>query len=435
MSSVSTRAPEVTLRTRSSPNGEKSVSIRALAKWQGWGPLGWAVSLLRRADAAAHGRNTGFISSEELAAYLQAPVDGAFVTSDALATLIAATGEGKDLTQFESEWQRNLAARATAEKTPARLTPGELQNYVGQLLSDGFDTTPVIGNSVAWVPNQKAAMLQSAVAEATGDAFDLNPGGEASGATTLLKDYMRVRAFDEYRVPQYVSYELSSDDLALVAAAEAGGRAPALERHGNFRADQTSEFSARPSDYLRSGFAQGHLRPARDSANAESMRESFVQTNMSPQRGGLNSEAWLLLEEATRQVVGANLGDATIFTGNLFLNRNGNPTDPRHYIGENRVAVPTHLWKAVLLTDKDGNKHAYAYLVPNKDPGTRNRDEMAEFLKKARVSIDDLETLTGLDLYTSLPDDVETTLESAASALMPVPAGPNTHAALRLWPQ
>jgi endonuclease G len=76
-----------------------------------------------------------------------------------------------------------------------------------------------------------------------------------------------------------------------------------LARTNNFRADEEIQAGrrARPMDYRRSGYDQGHQAPAEDFAwSAAQMHDSFSMANMTPQLAGLNRAEWERLEETVR---------------------------------------------------------------------------------------------------------------------------------------
>ena len=77
-------------------------------------------------------------------------------------------------------------------------------------------------------------------------------------------------------------------------------------------------------------------------------------------------------------------------------------------IGENEVSVPEYYYKIVLDIEKPEVK-AIAFLMKN--------ESSSASLESFTVSIDRIETLTGLDFFPGLPDDMEALLESAKHAL------------------
>jgi len=89
----------------------------------------------------------------------------------------------------------------------------------------------------------------------------------------------------------------------------------------------------------------------------------------------------------------------TVITGTLF--ESPNPET----IGLNRVAVPTHFFKAILIR-RDGKHAMLAAILPNDH---RITEPLAAFL----TTVDEVERRSALDLFSSLPDAEESILEFA----------------------
>jgi endonuclease G, mitochondrial len=168
-------------------------------------------------------------------------------------------------------------------------------------------------------------------------------------------------------------------------------------RTNNFKADYRVQNPVLPSDYKGSGFDRGHLVPAADmKLNTESMSETFFMTNMIPQNPSLNSGVWSQLENQIRSDV-LKYGSAYVVTAPLLVK---NEVYPKLQSG---VSIPSHIYKIVYFYEAQIMK---AFLMPNEKPekGLKTKD----FL----TTVDELETLTGFDFYSGLPDDLEASSES-----------------------
>lgn len=187
-------------------------------------------------------------------------------------------------------------------------------------------------------------------------------------------------------VPNWVVWELTATEVA--------GTCP---RKDNFRGDDNVAGSSEKWDYSYSGYDRGHMAPAGDMKWSEkAMDESFYMTNMCPQASSLNSGTWKRLEEKCRQW--AEIDSAIIIVCGPIL------TDPiTEYIGDSKVAVPQRFFKVILSPYVD-QPRGIGFIMPNgKVPGG---------MQAAAVSIDEVERITGLDFFSSLPDEIENEVES-----------------------
>ena len=187
-------------------------------------------------------------------------------------------------------------------------------------------------------------------------------------------------------IPNWVAWELTGK--------ETNGTEP---RKDNFRSDDNVMGSAEQWDYSYSGYDRGHMAPAGDMKwSKKAMDESFFMTNMCPQAKTLNTGAWKRLEEKCRQW--AEIDSAIIIVCGPIL------TDPiEEFIGDSRVAVPQRFFKVILSPYVD-TPRGIGFIMPNgKVPGG---------MQASAVSIDEVERITGLDFFSSLPDEIENEVES-----------------------
>lgn len=142
----------------------------------------------------------------------------------------------------------------------------------------------------------------------------------------------------------------------------------------------------------------GHMCPAADCKwSKEAMNQSFLLTNMCPQDNSLNGRFWDKLERKCR--VWANkYEDIYIVTGPIYYHQN-----PQTF-GDNMIAIPDAFFKVVLCMKDTPKALGFIYL---------NTDERQE-MESCVITIDEIEEITGFDLFHNLPDNVEDVIESQA---------------------
>lgn len=149
-------------------------------------------------------------------------------------------------------------------------------------------------------------------------------------------------------------------------------------------------------DYYNSGYDRGHMCPAADNKwSKKAMEESFLFTNMCPQNGNLNRGDWNEMEMACRKWA-KKYGDLYIVCGPILYKGKHNT------IGKNKVVVPEAFFKVVLRTGD--NPQAIGFIYKNTS-GNRPKDSYVN-------TVDEVERITGIDFFPSLPDDVEKKVEA-----------------------
>jgi endonuclease G len=168
------------------------------------------------------------------------------------------------------------------------------------------------------------------------------------------------------------------------------------ERTNRFSIDKmVAGGSAKPSDYTKSGFDRGHLCPAADMGfNATAMEESFLMSNVTPQVSDFNRGVWKELETAVRDWA-IREHRLIVVTGPVFKDNKGT-------IGKDKVVVPGYFFK--ILFDTTGEPRMIAFVIPNK----KTDRPLTDFA----VPVDKVESLTGYDFFSQLPDNEEEQLES-----------------------
>ncbi len=202
---------------------------------------------------------------------------------------------------------------------------------------------------------------------------------EGSKGKIVHHSYYSLSYYEKYEIAEWVAYELTKKNLS----------ARKVERTDWFNEDLSIPTgSAVYHDYSGSGYDRGHLVPAADMAfSREAMEESFLMSNMVPKVPAFNNGIWRELEENVRDWAYKN--NRLYIVSGTILNK-GISTK----IGKkNKVGVPRLLFKVVLDLDEPDTK-GIAFIIDNR--------LSTERLSAYAVSIDSLETMTGLDFFASL---------------------------------
>ena len=193
----------------------------------------------------------------------------------------------------------------------------------------------------------------------------------------------------DLKIPNWVSYELTRE--------ETRGK----EKRGNrFIADPLATGPiATNADYTRSGYDKGHMAPAADMKwSPEAMKESFYFSNMCPQHPQLNRRGWKNLEDKIRNWAIAD--SAIIIICGPIIEK-----QPKT-IGKNKVVVPQRFFKVVLSPFAKPIR-AIGFLL--------NNEQAVEPLSSYVVTVDSIESLTNMDFFAPLPDEIENKIEANAN--------------------
>lgn len=197
----------------------------------------------------------------------------------------------------------------------------------------------------------------------------------------------------KHNTPDWVAWSLTKEHTDGV-----------VERSSKFWADEQIDKRYRVDyyEYKGSGYDRGHMCPAGDNKWSEkAMHDCFYMSNMCPQEPSLNSGSWKHLEEKCRDWAIAE-GRIYIVCGPIWRGKSHEKIGIDHSID-----VPEAFFKAV-LSMKKGHEKTIAFIY-------ENNNSSHQTLPKTARSVDDVEKITGLDLFTALDDAMEEKLESSFS--------------------
>ncbi|MDE6535948.1 MAG: DNA/RNA non-specific endonuclease [Muribaculaceae bacterium] len=214
----------------------------------------------------------------------------------------------------------------------------------------------------------------------------------APGVTEQIKEYtgFTVSFNADTHLPNWVSWELTADKTS----------GPAERKGKRFFKDYDIKGCPAHRDYTGSGYTRGHMAPAGDMKwSEEAMTDCFTMANMCPQLQALNSGTWGKVEDKCRQW--ALRDSALIIIAGPVIN----PPAPDEFIGDIEVAVPKQFFKVVLAPYANPPR-AIGFLMP--------QGKVYGGMQATVVTVDSIESLTGHDFFASLPDSIETLIESKA---------------------
>lgn len=145
--------------------------------------------------------------------------------------------------------------------------------------------------------------------------------------------------------------------------------------------------------------SHGHMCPAGDNKwDKKAMEQSFLLSNMCPQTQKLNSGSWNKLEEKCRDWA-RKYGSVYIVCGPVY------ESDSPATMGNAKIWIPDAFYKVVLCMV--GTPKAIGFIYAN--------DEQPHNMQQSVRTIDEIEAMTGIDFFCSLPDDIEISIESTAN--------------------
>jgi endonuclease G len=190
-----------------------------------------------------------------------------------------------------------------------------------------------------------------------------------------------------------------------------------IDRQNDFRPDPNlpeNWYEVTPRDYSNTGFDKGHLCPSDDRDGIlEDNQETFFMTNMIPQAPDNNRGLWKILEEYER-ILTQEGNEVYVFAGTIGQGGTGT-NGLAKTIGKNdNITVPATLWKIIVVLPIGQNDAArinentrvIAVSIPN------DNSVGADSWRKYRVSVDEIERLTGYDFLSNVSSNIQAIIEA-----------------------
>ncbi|MBN1597112.1 MAG: DNA/RNA non-specific endonuclease [Bacteroidales bacterium] len=153
--------------------------------------------------------------------------------------------------------------------------------------------------------------------------------------------------------------------------------------------------SASKKDYKQGGYVMAQFVSYLDVKQIPgAVDETFYMSNIAPMKLAYYNHIWVKTEDLIR--IWSTETDGLYIVCGPVLTDSPFPT-----IGDNKVSVPNRYYKVVY---DPGNEKAIAFLFKN---GTSSGK-----LKSYTTSVDEIEKITGIDMFHSLDDELEKKIES-----------------------
>jgi endonuclease G len=208
--------------------------------------------------------------------------------------------------------------------------------------------------------------------------------------------------------PQYsLSYNRDNGEANWVSWHLDASWLGSAARQNDFRADTTLPagwYQVQATDYSGSGFDRGHMCPSADrTITITANSATFLMTNMIPQLPANNQGVWANLESYCRTLVSQG-NELYIVSGGQGL---------QYFIANGHVAVPANTWKVIIVLPVGSNDvsrvtastRTIAVVIPNS--GSIGTD-----WKAYRVSVDQVEAITGYDFFSNVPTLIQNVIEA-----------------------
>ncbi|WP_088012653.1 DNA/RNA non-specific endonuclease [Gottfriedia acidiceleris] len=281
---------------------------------------------------------------------------------------------------------------------------------------NGWDTNNnandfVITSSLA--PQNSSSTAEPEAQTQTGTDNDHIGLGNPSGATSNIansNNYLMVKPqYDlsynnSKHEPNWVSWHVGSSDLGSAS------------RQDDFRADTSLPsgwYQVTASEFSGSGFDRGHMCPSADrTSTVTNNSATFLMSNMIPQAPNNNEITWANLEEYSRSLVSAG-NELYVISGGYGSGGTGS-NGFKTTVG-NGVVVPAKTWKVIVVIPNGSNDlsqitastRVIAVMLPNDQ--TTSSHPWSYY----RVSVDSIESLTGYDFLSSVPANIQSTIEAS----------------------
>lgn len=229
------------------------------------------------------------------------------------------------------------------------------------------------------------------------------PRGTPGENGLIVRDLYVLSNNGQTRFADWVAYRLTPEETYGSLDLEREWRAdPWLAEDETLEPDGPAGPDDYDGAYAQHRYDRGHLVPLGSFVGSESASSLNFYSNIVPQTIPLNRGPWKQLEDLVRELV-VRHQEVWVMAGTLY---DGEPMPL--WDGAIEIArIPTAFWKTVHVAGAGGPTVA-AFLMPQRAVTSRSPWDYS-------VSIDEIESRTGLDLFWKLDDTVESVLEAGVA--------------------
>lgn len=260
--------------------------------------------------------------------------------------------------------------------------------WLRDLRETSRDTDEFIDLLIGIFPEKDGVVINPAALG--NDQFAMAGFPVSQGRLRLLENAGYAVGYDEgMRNPAWVAYRLHYRSDGTTA-----------KRAESFEVDPRTVARTTSGDYTDSGFDRGHMAPNHAIGLAhgpEAQWETFRMSNIVPQAPALNQGPWRILEQEIANDWLPKHETLWVITGPVYR-----PPLQRLASG---VAIPTAFFKIIAKVDEANELRVVSVVVP------QEADDFAT-IGRYLTSVDEVESLTGLDFLSLLDDTIEDQLEA-----------------------
>jgi endonuclease G len=259
---------------------------------------------------------------------------------------------------------------------------------------------------------ERGVTLGNDVPPTSGDNSNLlfgNPSG-AQPTVVMQDNYLIDQGYytESYSssrgTPNWVSWHLDATNTTNAA--------PRVDNFAGFIGLPNTFYHVESNSYSGSGFDRGHNCPSADrTSSANANAATFLMTNMIPQAPNNNQQTWANMENDLRKLVDAG-NEVYVIMGSYGIGGTGSKGAVSK-INNDKVTVPSNVWKiAVIVPKGDGDVNRVTTSTRVIAVNTPNINTTNSDWKQYRVTVRDIETATGYNLLSNLPQNVQDAVET-----------------------